>query len=62
MNLLTKTFYHEETAFHSNEGRKAVWDVKGEWSNDQGRSSMVSDFIVEFGASWHLLRRGKEKR
>ena len=58
-------FYHDETTFHSNEGRKAGWHVKGEWPllpNDQGRSSMVSDFIVEFGASWHLLRRVKEKR
>ena len=57
--------YHDETTFHSNEGRKAGWHVKGEWPllpKDQGRSLMVSDFMDEFGGFLALTEEEVKRR
>ena len=57
--------YHDETTFHSNEGRKTGWHVKGEWPllpKDQGRSIMVSDFVDEFGGFLALTDEEVKRR
>ena len=57
--------YHDETTFHSNEGRNAGWHVKGEWPllpKDQGRSIMVSDFVDEFDGFLALTEEEVKRR
>ena len=51
------TIYHNESAFHANEGRTSGWTVKGKQPllpKGKGRGLMVSDFIEEHGGSLQL--------
>ena len=57
--------YHDDTTFHSNEGKNVGWHVKGEWPllpKDQGRSLMVSDYIDEFGGFLALSEEKVKRR
>ena len=49
--------FHDETVFHSNEGRVYAWHEKGSGPlrpKDQGRGIMVTDFIDEFNGYLRL--------
>ena len=51
------TIYHDESAFHANEGRTSGWTVKGKQPllpKGKGRGLMVSDFIEEHGGFLQL--------
>ena len=57
--------YHDESVFHSNDGRAYVWHEKGTAPlrpKDQGRGIMVTDFIDEHNGFLRLSECELEKR